>query len=150
MFHKKSPNFIFFFRNLFSFSSILILFASGFRKLSFQFFSHSVSDTWKSYFNCFTKYKKQSPEKLLLFFFIFKLHFFPPKFFHLVSAIQKKEKIPWEKQLFCYFICFTQKKKSSELFFHFIFSVLVMNLFPLKVWSHLVSDEIFILSTQRK
>lgn len=118
-----------FFCNLFFFSSIFIVFLSGFRKLSFHFFSIQFQ-THKKVILVVSQKIKNNLLKFFFFFFILKFHFFPPQKVFPCSHQKKKKKFPEKNFVILLFYLFHIEEKIYRIIFH---SVLV-NLF------HLVSE----------
>lgn len=119
-----------FFCNLFFFSSIFIVFLSGFRKLSFHFFSIQFQ-THKKVILVVSQKIKNNLLKSFFFFFILKFHFFSPQKVFPFSHQKKKKKFPEKNFVILLFYLFHTEEKIYRIIFH---SVLV-NLFPLSLIS---------------
>lgn len=117
-----------FFCNLFFFSSIFIVFLSGFRKLSFHFFSIQFQ-THKKVILVVSQKIKISWKVFFFFSFWNFIFFLLKKFFHLVTK-KKRKKFPEKNFVILLFYLFHIEEKIYRIIFH---SVLV-NLF------HLVSE----------
>lgn len=119
-----------FFCNLFFFSSIFIVFLSGFRKLSFHFFSIQFQ-THKKVILVVSQKIKNNLLKSFFFFFILKFHFFSPQKVFPFSHQKKKKKIPWEKLCYSVILSVSHRRKNLQNYF----SLGLVNLFPLSLIS---------------